>query len=122
MAVSSPQQICSPSARVRAGGQGTGYHSGGWSGEARSERRHGRGAGAEGNPVGGRAPSQSATTVTRGSLIYGVGDGYLGDRALAEDLVQDAFTAVWRGAGGLIPSGRASRRGFIASRATGRRT
>jgi DNA-directed RNA polymerase specialized sigma24 family protein len=55
-------------------------------------------------------------------LIYGVGDGCLGDRALAEDLVQDAFTAVWRGAGGLIPSGRASRRGFIASRATGRRT
>jgi RNA polymerase sigma-70 factor, ECF subfamily len=31
-------------------------------------------------------------------LVYGVGVRYLGDRALAEDLVQDVLTAVWRGA------------------------
>ena len=38
------------------------------------------------------------------SLIYGAGVRYLGDRALAEDLVQDVFTAVWRGAAGFDPS------------------
>ena len=37
-------------------------------------------------------------------LIYGSGVRYLGDRALAEDLVQDVFTAVWRGAAGFDPS------------------
>ncbi len=38
------------------------------------------------------------------SLIYGAGVRYLGDRALAEDLVQDVFTAVWRGAASFDPS------------------
>jgi RNA polymerase sigma-70 factor, ECF subfamily len=38
------------------------------------------------------------------SLIYGTGVRYLGDRTLAEDLVQDVFTSVWRGAGGFDPS------------------
>jgi RNA polymerase sigma-70 factor, ECF subfamily len=38
------------------------------------------------------------------SLIYGAGVRYLGDRALAEDLVQDVFTAVWRNASGFDPS------------------
>ena len=37
-------------------------------------------------------------------LIYGAGVRYLGDRALAEDLVQDVFTSVWRGAAGFDPS------------------
>ena len=37
-------------------------------------------------------------------LIYGAGVRYLGDRALAEDLVQDVFTSVWRGASGFDPS------------------
>jgi RNA polymerase sigma-70 factor (ECF subfamily) len=37
-------------------------------------------------------------------LVYGAGVRYLGDRALAEDLVQDVFTAVWRGAAGFDPS------------------
>jgi RNA polymerase sigma-70 factor, ECF subfamily len=37
-------------------------------------------------------------------LIYGAGVRYLGDRALAEDLVQDVFTAVWRNASGFDPS------------------
>jgi RNA polymerase sigma-70 factor (ECF subfamily) len=37
-------------------------------------------------------------------LIYGVGVRYLGDRALAEDLVQDVFTSVWRGAATFDPS------------------
>jgi RNA polymerase sigma-70 factor (ECF subfamily) len=37
-------------------------------------------------------------------LIYGAGMRYLGDRGLAEDLVQDVFTAVWRGAAGFDPS------------------
>jgi RNA polymerase sigma-70 factor, ECF subfamily len=36
-------------------------------------------------------------------LIYGAGMRYLGDRSLAEDLVQDVFTAVWRGAAGFNP-------------------
>jgi RNA polymerase sigma-70 factor, ECF subfamily len=36
-------------------------------------------------------------------LIYGVGMRYLGDRSLAEDLVQEVFTAVWRGAAGFDP-------------------
>ena len=40
-------------------------------------------------------------------LIYGTGVRYLGDRALAEDLVQDVFTAVWRNASSFDP-GRAS--------------
>ena len=37
-------------------------------------------------------------------LIYGTGLRYLGDRALAEDLVQDVFTSVWRGAASFDPS------------------
>jgi RNA polymerase sigma-70 factor (ECF subfamily) len=37
-------------------------------------------------------------------LIYGAGLRYLGDRALAEDLVQDVFTSVWRGAASFDPS------------------
>jgi RNA polymerase sigma-70 factor (ECF subfamily) len=37
-------------------------------------------------------------------LIYGAGMRYLRDRTLAEDLVQDVFTAVWRGAGSFDPS------------------
>jgi RNA polymerase sigma-70 factor, ECF subfamily len=37
-------------------------------------------------------------------LIYSAGVRYLGDRALAEDLVQDVFTSVWRGAAGFDPS------------------
>jgi RNA polymerase sigma-70 factor, ECF subfamily len=36
-------------------------------------------------------------------LVYGVGMRYLGDRSLAEDLVQEVFTAVWRGAAGFDP-------------------
>jgi RNA polymerase sigma-70 factor (ECF subfamily) len=39
-----------------------------------------------------------------GGLIYASGLKYLGDRLLAEDLVQDVFLAVWRGAGGFDPS------------------
>lgn len=42
-----------------------------------------------------------------GGLIYGAGVRYLGDRALAEDLVQDVFFAVWRNAAGFDP-GKAS--------------
>ncbi|MEJ7872258.1 MAG: sigma-70 family RNA polymerase sigma factor, partial [Rubrobacteraceae bacterium] len=37
-------------------------------------------------------------------LVYGAGLRYLGDRGLAEDLVQDVFTSVWRNAGGFDPS------------------
>ena len=37
-------------------------------------------------------------------LIYGTGMRYLGDRGLAEDLVQDVFTSVWRGAAGFDPA------------------
>jgi RNA polymerase sigma-70 factor, ECF subfamily len=37
-------------------------------------------------------------------LVYGAGMRYLGDQALAEDLVQDVFTAVWRGAASFDPS------------------
>ena len=37
-------------------------------------------------------------------LVYGAGMRYLGDRSLAEDLVQDVFTAVWRGAASFDPS------------------
>jgi RNA polymerase sigma-70 factor, ECF subfamily len=33
-----------------------------------------------------------------GGLIYGAGIRYLGDRTLAEDLVQDVFVSVWRSA------------------------
>jgi RNA polymerase sigma-70 factor (ECF subfamily) len=40
-------------------------------------------------------------------LIYGAGVRYLGDRTLAEDLVQDVFTLVWRNASG-FDSSRAS--------------
>jgi RNA polymerase sigma factor (sigma-70 family) len=35
-----------------------------------------------------------------GGLIYSVGMRYLGDRTLAEDLVQDVFLSVWRNAAG----------------------
>jgi RNA polymerase sigma-70 factor (ECF subfamily) len=37
-------------------------------------------------------------------LIYGAGVRHLGDRALAEDLVQEVFTAVWRSAASFDPS------------------
>ena len=37
-------------------------------------------------------------------LVYGAGTRYLGDRGLAEDLVQDVFASVWRNAGGFDPS------------------
>ena len=37
-------------------------------------------------------------------LIYGSGMRYLGDRGLAEDLVQDVFTSVWRNAAGFDPT------------------
>jgi RNA polymerase sigma-70 factor (ECF subfamily) len=37
-------------------------------------------------------------------LIYGAGMRYLGDRTLAEDLVQEVFTAVWRSATSFDPS------------------
>ncbi len=37
-------------------------------------------------------------------LIYGAGVRYLGDQVLAEDLVQDVFTAVWRNASNFDPS------------------
>ncbi len=37
-------------------------------------------------------------------LVYGAGVRYLGDRGLAEDLVQDVFTSVWRNAAGFDPS------------------
>ena len=37
-------------------------------------------------------------------LIYGSGVRYLGDRGLAEDLVQDVFTSVWRNAAGFDPA------------------
>jgi RNA polymerase sigma-70 factor, ECF subfamily len=37
-------------------------------------------------------------------LTYGLGVRYLRDRALSEDLVQDVFTSVWRGAAGFDPS------------------
>lgn len=40
-------------------------------------------------------------------LIYGIGMRYLRDRGLAEDLVQDVFTSVWKNAAGFDP-GRAS--------------
>src|SRR5918998_4152303 len=35
-----------------------------------------------------------------GGLIYGAGMRYIGDRTLAEDLVQDVFVSVWRNAAG----------------------
>lgn len=38
------------------------------------------------------------------TLVYGAGVRYLGDRALAEDLTQDVFTAVWRNAGSFDPA------------------
>lgn len=37
-------------------------------------------------------------------LIYGTGIRYLRDRGLAEDLVQDVFTSVWRNAAGFDPT------------------
>jgi RNA polymerase sigma-70 factor, ECF subfamily len=37
-------------------------------------------------------------------LTYGLGVRYLRDRTLAEDLVQNVFTSVWRGAAGFDPS------------------
>ena len=37
-------------------------------------------------------------------LIYGAGVRYLGDRVLAEDLVQDVFTSVWRSASRFDPA------------------
>src|SRR3712207_2083482 len=42
-----------------------------------------------------------------GGLIYGAGTRYLGDRTLAENLVQDVFLSVWRNAAG-FDSTRAS--------------
>ena len=37
-------------------------------------------------------------------LVYGTGMRYLGDRGVAEDLVQDVFTSVWKNAGGFDPA------------------
>ena len=37
-------------------------------------------------------------------LVFGTGVRYLGDRGLAEDLVQDVFTAVWKNAADFEPS------------------
>lgn len=37
-------------------------------------------------------------------VVYGAGMRYLGDRTLAEDLVQDVFTSVWRSAATFDPS------------------
>lgn len=37
-------------------------------------------------------------------LIFGSGLRYLGDRGLAEDLVQDVFTSVWRNAAAFDPA------------------
>ena len=37
-------------------------------------------------------------------LVYGAGTRYLGDRGMAEDLVQDVFLSVWRNAGSFDPS------------------
>jgi RNA polymerase sigma-70 factor (ECF subfamily) len=37
-------------------------------------------------------------------LIFGSGVRYLGDRELAEDLVQEVFTSVWRNAAGFDPA------------------
>ncbi len=39
-----------------------------------------------------------------GGLIHGAGMRYLGDRTLAEDLVQDVFLLVWRNAASFDPS------------------
>jgi RNA polymerase sigma-70 factor, ECF subfamily len=39
-----------------------------------------------------------------GGLVYGAGMRYLGDRTLAEDLVQDVFVSVWRNAASYDPS------------------
>lgn len=39
-----------------------------------------------------------------GALVYGMGVRYLGDRGLAEDLVQDVFLSVWRNAASFDPS------------------
>lgn len=39
-----------------------------------------------------------------GGLVHGAGMRYLGDRGLAEDLVQDVFFAVWRSAARFDPS------------------
>ena len=39
-----------------------------------------------------------------GGIVYGTGLRYLGDRTLAEDLVQDVFLSVWRNAGSYDPS------------------
>jgi RNA polymerase sigma-70 factor, ECF subfamily len=39
-----------------------------------------------------------------GGLVYGAGVRYLGDRTLAEDLVQDVFVSVWRNAASFDPS------------------
>lgn len=38
------------------------------------------------------------------ALVYGAGVRYLGDRELAEDLVQDVFLSVWRSAGSFDPA------------------
>ncbi len=39
-----------------------------------------------------------------GGIVYGAGLRYLGDRTLAEDLVQDVFLSVWRNAASYDPS------------------
>ena len=39
-----------------------------------------------------------------GGLVYTAGVRYLGDRTLAEDLVQDVFFSVWRNAASFDPS------------------
>ena len=37
-------------------------------------------------------------------LVYGTGMRYLGDRGVAEELVQDVFTSVWKSAAGFDPA------------------
>ncbi len=39
-----------------------------------------------------------------GGIVYGTGLRYLGDRTLAEDLVQDVFLSIWRNAASYDPS------------------
>jgi Sigma-70 region 2 len=50
--------------------------------------------------------------------VYATGVRLLGDPSLAEELVQDAFTNVWRGRNRSSRSGRGFRPGSTASRAT----
>jgi RNA polymerase sigma-70 factor, ECF subfamily len=57
-----------------------------------------------------------------GGLIYSVGMRYLGDRTLAEDLVQDVFLSVWRNAAGFDRSRASFAPGSIVEHATASQT